>query len=943
MAEVARAQIYLDGKQAESALEALKKKSSELRKELIKAQESGDKVSMNKLGKELQSVEAAQKSLRRSTFEYKKVLDNLSGASINDLTRALRTVQSQMKNMDRSDPAFKKMTEDAKRLKAEISRVNSSMQTQQTGLQRLIKTAKGLLPAFGLAGIIAVFRRALQVSIEFEKSQSNLAAVLGKTRKEIKDLTDDAKKYGSVTKFTASEVSGLQTEFAKLGLTTEQIKSSTRAALNLAAATGGDLAAAAKVTGVALKAFELSAENADRVASAMAVSTSRSALSFEDLETILSTVGPVAKAYGLQLEDVLALSGKLKDAGFDASSAATATRNILLNLADGSGKLATALGQPVKTLDQLIPALVNLRSKGVDLNQTLELTDKRSVAAFNTFLSAGASTIELRDGLIGVNDELQKMVDTQLDNVAGDITILNSAWQGFILSIEQGDGVIAKFTRFTLKFFTDSLIKLSNIDLIFKRASKFTEGEVTRAYDAMMNLSGKKYKKFQEIVRSEDKFTIDQVIMRREAMIREIRDTGQSHTEAVKLWDEYYRRRKEQSMQAIRLRNEEARKEAEASKAAVGGTGADEKALKIAAKAREKLMKFLNETDEKMRFEIERYFRNAGEGAMEAFFDAIDKKKNEYSDIFKNFKLSPEKTIDVDIDYALQKYAETEQGKLNSLSARLAAGKISEQQYQDEVTQIAREAEEKRLKTKMSKAEDAQKLANLSANLIYSLMDLELEKAGENEEKKKEIRKKYANIQFLVTASQIVTDTAAAIMKSLAELGPIAGSIAAAIIGATGAVQLGIANAERSKMQGYSEGGFTGTGERDEPAGVVHKGEWVAPAWQVKDPATGAIIKMLENNRRSQTRINTDILRSIPRGYQSGGLVSSNSIMGQGLSGSILSVSGVDNLSIQRQNEVLEKISISIDQLLKWKPKVYTELIKKDLDTLESIDKNRGL
>ena len=67
---------------------------------------------------------------------------------------------------------------------------------------------------------------------------------------------------------------------------------------------------------------------------------------------------------------------------------ATATRNILLNLADGSGKLAKALGGSVNTLPELVAGLKKLREQGVDLNTTLELTDKRSVAAFNAFLTA---------------------------------------------------------------------------------------------------------------------------------------------------------------------------------------------------------------------------------------------------------------------------------------------------------------------------------------------------------------------------------------------------------------------------------------------------------------------------------------------------------------------------------------------------------------------------
>ena len=187
----------------------------------------------------------------------------------------------------------------------------------------------------------------------------------------------------------------------------------------------------------------------------MAVGMAKSALAFEDFETSLSTVGPVARAFGFTLEDTVALIGTLRNAGFDASKASTALRNILLNLADANGDLAKAMGGPVKTLPDLIAGLKTLRDRGIDLNETLQLTDKRSVAAFNAFLDTGDAALILRDSLIGVNDELQTMVDVQLDNVAGDVKLFTGAWQGFILSVDKGDGILSKVVRGSLGAFTN--------------------------------------------------------------------------------------------------------------------------------------------------------------------------------------------------------------------------------------------------------------------------------------------------------------------------------------------------------------------------------------------------------------------------------------------------------------------------------------------------------
>jgi len=538
----ARIPVYLNDEQAKQALKNLRNEAEKWRKKMHEAMAAGDPKGVKQAEREMKKATAAANKLKRETFDVDKVLQNLSRASVADLRKALNRLRSEQRLLNRDTKEYKAISKQIGAIKGEFSKVNGAITRQRGLMGRLTGSVKGLLPAFGFFAIIQGLRRVASITIEFQKAQSNLAAVLGKTRQEIQDLADDAIRYGSVTAFTASQVTELQTAFARMGFSQNQIKASTRATLDLAAATNAELGPAAETVAVALNAFGLSAEHAGEVAATLAVGTSRSALAFADYQTILSTVGPVSRAFGFSLEETVALTGKLRDAGFDASSAATATRNIFLNLADSSGKLAQALGRPIRSLDDLAPALAELRARGIDLNETLQLTDKRSVAAFNTFLGATDTMLDLRDSVTGVTDELQEMVEVQLDNVAGDITILKSAWQGFILSIEQGDGVLARFTRGTLKFFTDSLIKLANIDLIFKRAGKFTTDEVADVYDAMLNLSGRKYKKFQELVKQENKLALDQVILRKDAMIQDIRATGQSLREAEMLWEEFFRR-----------------------------------------------------------------------------------------------------------------------------------------------------------------------------------------------------------------------------------------------------------------------------------------------------------------------------------------------------------------------------------------------------------------
>lgn len=312
-----------------------------------------------------------------------------------------------------------------------------------------------------VSGVVALFtklREGVGDIIKFELANSRLAAILGTTSDKVKELTADAQRLGATTKYTASEATDLQIELAKLGFTRKEILDATEHVLKFAQATGAELADAASLAGASLRMFNADTRETERYVSAMAVATTKSALSFSYLATALPIVGPVAKAFNFSIEDTLALLGKLSDAGFDASMAATATRNIFLNLADSGGKLAKALGKPVKTLPELIDGLKSLKEKGVDLNTTLELTDKRSVAAFNAFLTAVDKILPLREQITGVERELGDMAHTMGDNVHGALANLSSAWEAFMLSFSESTGPAKEF----LNWMADKIRGIAN-------------------------------------------------------------------------------------------------------------------------------------------------------------------------------------------------------------------------------------------------------------------------------------------------------------------------------------------------------------------------------------------------------------------------------------------------------------------------------------------------
>jgi len=339
------------------------------------------------------------------------------------------------------------------------SNVAGGLNEVRIGVGSMIKGMVGAQAVIsGFQKLIGLFKSGAQSIVDFEAANSKLAAILGTTSKNIKDLTTDAQRLGAATKYTASQATALQIELAKLGFSKNEILQSTEGILKFAQATGAELPEAAALAGAALRMFNADTSETERYVSAMAVATTKSALSFSYLQTAMPIVGPVAKAFNFQIEDTLALLGKLADSGFDASMAATALRNIFLNLADSNGLLAKSLGGAVKTLPELVNGLKKLKEQGVDLNTTLELTDKRSVAQFNTLLTNIDALIPLREQITGVEEELGNMANTMGDNVQGAILGLSSAWEAFMLSFMESTGP----AKNVINFFARGIRNIAN-------------------------------------------------------------------------------------------------------------------------------------------------------------------------------------------------------------------------------------------------------------------------------------------------------------------------------------------------------------------------------------------------------------------------------------------------------------------------------------------------
>jgi len=364
---------------------------------------------------ELAALEVRLKTLRKEKLELQKV-SMKEGVLTNENRQKLAALNTEIN----------KATAAQKQLKQAITPTQSSF----------VKLGKTLLASAGIfmglstivRGLFNVIKNGLKTTWAFEAAMANVQAVSRATKEEFNALRTSAIALGGSTKFTATEVAGLQKEYAKLGFSAAEILKITSATLSLAAATGSDLAFAAMTAGSTLRQFQLDGTEMQRVVDVMALSFSKTALDMEKFTTAMQHAGPVAKAVGETIETTTAKLGVLANSGLDASISGTSLRNIYLEL-ERRGL----------TWNE---AMIKIQSSQNKASTSLQLFGKRGAVAG---LILAENTEEV-DSLAGALDEAdgsaKEMADIMLDNVEGSITILKSSWEGLILRINESSGAI---------------------------------------------------------------------------------------------------------------------------------------------------------------------------------------------------------------------------------------------------------------------------------------------------------------------------------------------------------------------------------------------------------------------------------------------------------------------------------------------------------------------
>lgn len=321
-------------------------------------------------------------------------------------------------------------------------------QAQLTSFERSVTAANKTLTSFGvgfgLFQVVGAVQGAIGTIADFEQQMATTKAITDATKQEFDALSVSALKLGSSTQFSAKQVAELQTEFGRLGFSTAEILNATKATINLATATGEDLAKSADVAGSTLRAYGLDASQTGKVTDIMSAGFNKSALSLENFSEAIKFVAPVARAAGISLEETTALLGILADNGIRGSIAGTSLRKIITDLANS--------GKPLNE------RLTDLSKSGISFTGAFDEVGRTAQSSLLVLTKNKDRLDEFAKSLTNVNGETEKTAKIVGNTLTGDLKRFSGAMDGLILSFNTASPVLREFVQAgtaLLQFFKD--------------------------------------------------------------------------------------------------------------------------------------------------------------------------------------------------------------------------------------------------------------------------------------------------------------------------------------------------------------------------------------------------------------------------------------------------------------------------------------------------------
>ena len=314
----------------------------------------------------------------------------------------------------------------------------------KTGLKTVATTVSAVSTALGGAAAAAV-----KVGVSFESEMSKVSAISGATGDELQKLTDKAKEMGAKTKFSASESAQAMEYMAMAGWKTQDMLSGIEGIMDLAAASGEDLATTSDIVTDALTAFGLSASDSTHFANVLAAASSNANTNVGMMGETFKYVAPVAGALGYSVEDCAVAIGLMANSGIKASQAGTALRSIFTRMAkptnevqgamDALGISLTKSDGSMKSLNEI---MVDLRKgfSGLTQDQKAQMAaalgGQEAMSGLLAIVNASQGDFDkLASAIKNADGTAANMSETMQDNLEGAVTILKSSLEGLGIEI----------------------------------------------------------------------------------------------------------------------------------------------------------------------------------------------------------------------------------------------------------------------------------------------------------------------------------------------------------------------------------------------------------------------------------------------------------------------------------------------------------------------------
>lgn len=298
------------------------------------------------------------------------------------------------------------------------------------------------------AAVTGLGAAAVKTAADFDTAMSQVAAVSGATGSDLDALRDKAREMGSKTKFSASEAAEAMNYMAMAGWKTEDMLSGIEGIMNLAAASGEDLATTSDIVTDALTAFGLTAADSGHFADILAAASSNANTNVSMMGETFKYCAPIAGALGFSAEDTAEAIGLMANAGIKSTQAGTALRTIMNNLAGevkicGSniGEVTVATTNADGSMRNLSDILADCRSAFSGLTESEKaaaaesLVGKNAMSGFLALMNAGEADItKLSNAIASCDGTAEDMAATMQDNLAGQLTIFKSALEELAIS-----------------------------------------------------------------------------------------------------------------------------------------------------------------------------------------------------------------------------------------------------------------------------------------------------------------------------------------------------------------------------------------------------------------------------------------------------------------------------------------------------------------------------